>query len=212
MTRFAPVFFAHLAFVAVLETTATPAHAEPRTHDGFQFRGDIGGGYLSDSESASSGSGTVSGGAIGFELYAGGNVIPGLAIGGLLGGASAPGPSVSANGQTFATSNSTTLTLAYLGPYIDWYIDPTGGFHIMGMLELTRLSVQNGAGNVAAETPVGGGLGAGVGYDFWLGDSFSMGLLGRINFSSNSYTADPNNASYTDKTVNPMLLLSFSYH
>jgi outer membrane protein with beta-barrel domain len=208
MNRFAPALFVSLAFLAA-ETAARPAHAaDPRTHEGFQFRGVIGGGYLSDSESPESA--TISGPAAGFELYVGGNVIPGLAVGGFLGGASAANPSVSLNGQSLGTATNASLTLAMIGPYVDWYFDPTGGFHLMGMLEFTRLAVTTGGGGVSSETPVGGGIGAGVGYDFWLSDTFSMGVLGRVNFSSNSYSDGGTN--FTDKTINPMLFLSFSYH
>jgi hypothetical protein len=211
MTRFAPVVFAPLAFFAAVATTTTPARAaEPRTHEGFQFRGVVGGGYLSTSESPDNI--TVNGGAIGFELYAGGFVIPGLSIGGFVGGAGAAGPNVTFNGQTSTAPNNVSLVLAYIGPYIDWYFDPKGGFHLQGMLELTRLAVGTGNGNVSTETPVGGGIGGGVGYDFWLGEAFSMGILGRINFSSNTYTPDGATTSVTDKTVNPMLFLSFTYH
>jgi hypothetical protein len=41
-----------LAGLGVLVSMTARANAEPRTHDGFQFRGTAGFGYLGDSESA----------------------------------------------------------------------------------------------------------------------------------------------------------------
>jgi hypothetical protein len=183
------------------------AHAEPGTHEGFQFRGAIGGGYLSDSESPDNA--TISGGAAGIELYAGGFVIPGLSVGGFVGGLSAPGPSVSVGGQTTQTANSASLTAVWLGPYLDWYPDAEGGFHALIAPEITRLSVNNGAG-FSQDTNVGWGVGAGVGYDFWITHAFSIGLLARFNYLSNSISVG--GATATESTIAPALFVTFNYH
>jgi len=188
--------------------TTQLAHAEPGTHDGFQFRGAIGGGYLSDSESPDKA--TISGGAAGFELYIGGFVIPGLSVGGFLGGLSAPGPSVSVNGQTIqAVNNNASLTAVWLGPYVDWYPDAQGGFHALIAPEITRLSVNSGAG-VSQDTNVGWGIGIGAGYDFWITHAFSMGLLARFNYLSNSVSSGGTN--FSESTLAPALFLTFNYH
>jgi hypothetical protein len=55
--------------VAVLAFESTPARAEGRYHDGFQFRGAVGFGYLSDAESNDA---TLGGGAGVLEVYLGG--------------------------------------------------------------------------------------------------------------------------------------------
>jgi hypothetical protein len=196
-----------VALAAAGFVVTSSAHAEPQTHEGFQFRGAIGGGYLSDSESPSKA--TISGGAGGFELYAGGFVIPGVSVGGFLGGLSAPGPSVSLNGQTSNASNA-SLTDVWLGPYLDWYPDAQGGFHVSFAPEFTRLSASNGGSSV--DTDLGWGLGLGLGYDFRMTNTFSIGILARFNYSSNSYTAAGSGTSFTENTVAPALFLTFNYH
>jgi len=165
-------------------------------HEGFQFRGAIGGGYVSDSESPDNAK--VSGGGFGFELYAGGYVVPGVAIGGMLGGVSAPGPSVSENGQTVNAASGSSLTSAWIGPYVDIYPDPVGGFHVSLALELARLSVSDGSGTTEDSSP-GWGVGAGLGYDWRISGAFSMGLLARLNYSSASLSS----GNYTEHTVVP---------
>src|SRR5262245_5205557 len=85
-----------------LVCVAGTAKADPDTHDGFQFRGVIGGGYLHDSRTlegsfggvSRSAEGTAKGGAGLFELYFGGTPVPGLVFGGYLSGISAPGPTL----------------------------------------------------------------------------------------------------------------------
>jgi hypothetical protein len=198
---------AAIALTAAAFAATHQAHAEPGTHDGFQFRGAIGGGYLSDSESPDKA--TISGGAGGFELYAGGFVIPGLSIGGFLGGLSAPGPSVTVNGQTTQTTNSASLTAVWLGPYIDWYPDAQGGFHASLAPELTRLSVNNGVGS-SLDSNAGWGIGVGAGYDFWITHAFSIGVLARFNYLSNSISSGGTN--YSESTIAPGIFVTFNYH
>ena len=69
-----------------LALVGAPARAEPRTHDGFQFRGTLGAGFLSDTEEASGGNGkvTVSGISWPFEVYFGGSLAKGLSLGGTM--------------------------------------------------------------------------------------------------------------------------------
>jgi hypothetical protein len=200
------------AVAAAAWGASSSAHAEPGTHDGFQFRGAIGGGFVSDSESLSGSnqSDTISGGAVGFELYAGGFVVPGVSIGGFLGGLSAPGPSVSINGQTLSGNSNATLTPVWFGPYVDWYPDAQGGFHLSLAPELTRVSVSDGQGN-SQDSNIGWGLGVGIGYDFWVTRSFSIGVLGRLNYQNDSFTSS-SGANFTESIVTPAVLVTFNYH
>jgi hypothetical protein len=193
--------------VAVLAFESTPARAEGRYHDGFQFRGAVGFGYLSDAESNDA---TLGGGAGVLEVYLGGMPVPGLAIGGFLSGAWALGPSVRVNGFR-ASSSDTSLALATVGPYIDFYPNPRRGLHVLGTLGLARLTASFDNGTVSAsDSGTGFTLGGGIGYDWWVGRDWSLGILGRFTFAATSRTFD--GVSVSESTFLPAVLFSFTYN
>ena len=133
-----------VTLLGVAVSVCGSARAEPRTHDGFQFRGGLGVGYLSDSESVkgvSAPSAKIRGAAVALELYFGGTLAPGLSLGGYVSALSAPGPDVKlSDGQSFASSNDMSLNLSTIGPYLDFYPDPHGGFHVLGTVGFARVS------------------------------------------------------------------------
>ena len=51
----------------------------------------------------------------------------------------------------------------------------------------------------------------GVGYEWWVGDEWSLGLLGRISYGSMS-GSDDRGVSWTHTTYAPALLLSATYN
>jgi hypothetical protein len=186
---------------------AAPARADDWIHEGFQFRGTVGGGYMSDSESSDA---TLHGGAGAAEVYLGGMPIRGLAIGGFLSGATAIGPTATADGISVSDSN-TSLTLLTIGPYIDFYPQPRRGFHVLGTLGFARLTASYDDGNVSArDSATGFTLGGGIGYDWWVSRDWTVGILGRLTFASTTRTID--GLSVSEKTVLPALLFSFSYN
>lgn len=81
------------------------------------------------------------------------------------------------------------LTLFGLGPFVDWYFDPKGGLHAQAAVLLAGAA--SGDIEVDGKTVIdqndsgGGGLGvfAGVGYDWWVADQWSLGVLGRLGFA-----------------------------
>jgi hypothetical protein len=192
---------------SALTFASTPARAEGRTHDGFQFRGTVGFGYMSDAESSNA---TVHGPAGVLEVYVGGMPVRGLAIGGFLSGASVVAPSVSVDGVSASDSN-TRLTLVTIGPYIDFDPDPHKGLHILGTLGFASLNARYDDANFRASNSAGGfTLGGGIGYDWWVSRDWSIGVLGRFTFASTSRTVD--GFSVSESTVLPAALFSFSYN
>ena len=181
--------------VAAMVCWAGSAQAEPETHDGFQFRGTLGGGYLHDSESLE---GTpvdfersVSGAAALVELYLGGTPVPGLVLGGFLSGMSAPNPKAKFNGASVGSDDDATLGLGSIGPYVDYYPDVQGGLHVLGTLGYGLLSFDDGSGNgddaTSSETSSGFTLGAGIGYDAFVSDEWSLGALARLSYGWTSH-------------------------
>lgn len=165
------------------------AMADPETHDGFQFRGTLGAGYLHDSESVDDpggnelAAGSVSGAAASFELFFGGTPLPGLVFGGFLSGMAAPGPSVKMNGVTFDSGSGTSLGLGSVGPYVDFYPNPQSGFHVLGNLGYAQVTFNDGNGTVDEATSSGFILGTGVGYDAFVSDEWGLGVLGRLSYA-----------------------------
>jgi hypothetical protein len=201
----------HISLAAVLATTAlslasSPAHAEDQTHDGFQFRGAVGVAYISDAESTNA---TLHGGAGALEVYLGGTPARGLVIGGFASGVEAFGPSISANGVTVTDSNE-KLTMFTIGPYIDYYPHPHRGFHILGTVGFANLTASYDDGNVSTSSSATGiTLGGGVGYDWWIGRDWNIGILGRFTFASTRRTVD--GFSVSEDTFIPGLFFSFGY-
>jgi hypothetical protein len=107
---------------------AGEAAADPRTHDGFQFRGAVGPGYLSTSASQGPSDLSIKGLSGGADFYFGGTPARGLVVGGMFNWATAFGPTVSLNGTSLNGQGSNSLSLFTIGPYVNYYLDPTEGF------------------------------------------------------------------------------------
>jgi len=192
---------------------AGAAHADPKTHDGFQLRLAAGPGYLSDSEKvtiggASSPDYSIHGFAPGFEFYAGGTLAPGLALGGVFNFMVASGPSFSGGGVSGTASNDVKLNFMMIGPYVDYYLDPTNGLHLLGTIDYSIANASNG--NSSSNASTGFGLGLGVGYDFWVADEWSLGVLGRFNYAHMTYSNGP--ATATDNMIAPAIEFSAAFN
>lgn len=183
------------------------AKAEPRTHDGFYLQLATGLAYLSSSFSVDvpgfgSLDGTYSGIATPFELHLGGTVGP-VVIGGGFFTDYSLSTSFSSGGQS-QTSSDVSMYLVGVDAFGDIYPDPHGGFHVRPYLGYAALSfAANGASSNSAGGPI---FGAGVGYDFWVGDEWSIGVLGRFGYALLKY----NEASYN--TMNPAIMATFTFN
>jgi hypothetical protein len=194
-----------LSFVGVCLLSTASSSADPRVHDGFQFRGAVGPGFLSTSASQGSQSLTIGGVAGNGELYFGGTPVRGLVIGGMIQSIIAFSPSISLNGQSLPNgSSSSSLSFLSIAPYVNYYLDPAGGFYFLGHFGYGAESyTQNGA---SGSSPSGIAIGAGAGYDFWVSDQWSLGILGKFTYAPLSL----NGVSYS--TIAPAVLFSFNYH
>jgi hypothetical protein len=160
-------------------------------HDGSYLRMGIGGGWLSLKRSASlsstltgeqtfNGDSTIEGGGGALELDIGGTVGSGVVIAGSL-------VIQSENSKTLKPDNGAdvelggNLGLLLLGPTVDWYPSPTGGFHFGGTLALAVAAAKTPAGS-RFENLGGGGVALSLlaGYDFWIADQWSLGGMLRL--------------------------------
>jgi hypothetical protein len=164
---------------------AVPVGAE--RHDGFYLRVGLGIGGLAlerstdkelferdpDSKSSIRGGGGV------FELSIGGTPAEGLVIAGTLLSHSVADPTVKYDGGE-EVELSDPLVFALLGGTVDWYPNAHGGFHFGGTLGVAAAVVERSEGTA----DIGGaglGLSALAGYDWWVGDEWSLGVLGRLS-------------------------------
>jgi hypothetical protein len=195
-----------------------PPVASPgaRTHDGFYMHFGTGLGYLSDSERASGITSTDvkwKGMAFAFEFALGGTPAPGLVIGGMLTGTTVPSPTVESGGISVTTSN-VSLSMVAIGPLITYYVDPTGGFFLRGMVGYGQLSASDNSGNTTTNNPVGVVANFGLGHEWWVADQWSLGVLGSFSYASLKYSQTVLNVTAEDKhsVISPSVQFSATYH
>jgi hypothetical protein len=217
------------ALISLVLATSRPASArdpscpkEGRCHDGFYFRAASGfTGYsdvvLSDAnadsgrdpEASISGMGTAS------ELAIGGTVSRGLVVGGGIYGANVLTYTVTVErGESAPPELLRPSQLALIGPFVDWYTDPARGFHLQGSLGLALgVGLEPERTQLHFREPgVGGGLMLGFGYEWWIGDEWSMGVLGRLSIAVLGEEDDRGRDFSRVAVASPAFLLSVTYH
>lgn len=201
---------------------AEPAHAPAgvRTHDGFYFRFGLGGGLLAGGTVSPPGflDISLSGGGIPVELAFGGTLPNGLVLGGGIYGISIPSPSYSnTNG---VSANGGGAILSSIGPFVDWYPNPENGAHIEAAIGFAVVSAGKGTdtngGSVVPFPPKdesgnGFSLLLGGGYEWWVGEQLSLGLLARLQYVSASVQGSGDTTSSSVKTWIPALLGTLTY-
>jgi hypothetical protein len=159
-------------------------------HDGFYLRAALGFAGINMERSTEGQIYTVSGdwrdssvsGVGGMsELSIGGTPAPGVVIAGTLLLHQIAKPSLKRDNAA-DTKLDSPLTFAVLGGTLDWYPNPHGGFHLGGTLGLGAAGAKTPSGS--AFDSIGGAGGAfsvAIGYDWWVGDEWSIGVLGRLS-------------------------------
>ena len=114
----------------------------------------------------------------------GGNVVRGLVLAGTIqastvsstfNGGPFVGENVTSNGKSLAASSKAGATTSLLGILVDWYPDPSDGWHVGLSAGLGATSVKNHADDsTMTGTSAAGSLFGG--YDWAIGPSWSLGL------------------------------------
>jgi hypothetical protein len=112
---------------------------------------------------------TETGGSL--DLRIGGTPAAGLVVGGglWLGGADT-------DEWRGENSERGSVGMVAMGPFIDYFPDPDKGFHFGGMLGLGGMGLDIDGVTEEAKAAGGGAFGTWVGYDFWLGPEWSLGV------------------------------------
>ncbi len=129
---------------------------------------------------------SIEGFAFSGHLLVGGTPLRGLAIGGGHSGNILASATRTWNGTTGAIH---TYTFGVTGPFADWYPRPSGGLHVLAMAGLSDVIENASGGSSHALFGVGGVLG--LGYDFFVSDNWSLGILGRGMLGEVSWSAAP---------------------
>jgi hypothetical protein len=198
---------AHVLLIATfLLTAGTPAWADskPKTHDGFHFQLTGGLGYYSVSGGEPANQ-DFSGMTMPGSLLLGGTLFGHLAFGGGLYLDYAPSPTYKVNGTEVPDQVSSQFILG-LGLYGDYYLEPEkNGLHIQVFTGWGGLETSF-QGNVGGSDPTGLVVAAGAGYEWWLTDQWSGGVLGRLVYAPISL----NGTSFT--TIEPAVVGTLTWH
>ena len=178
----------------------------PHTHEGMQLRLTMGAGYLTDNESVGGvWQDYISGGGGIASLYLGGSLVPGLFLGGFITDTLVQGPAVDNGNQVFYTAQNIHLNTWSVGPYVDVYPNPHGGFHLLGGVGYSEMGVDN-PHTYAFVSGNGFSVQTALGYDWWLNRTATMGFL--LSLTHTQAMVD----SSLESVWVPGLSLSISYH
>lgn len=190
-----------------------PETAGAHTHDGFYFRIGLNFGPLMTTATpeVNGQEGTeskYSGLHTGTDLMFGGTPVPGLAIGGALITGFTSDPTVK-TGDLEGKADG-TMIFSGIAAFGDYYFDPHGGGHAMLLLGFATADFVSDEGNSGGKDPTGPMVGIGGGYDFWIGNEWSVGPFARILYAPLSVEEDPVKIKYS--YLYPSIGVSFVLH
>jgi hypothetical protein len=142
-----------------------------RVHDGFYFRFVLGVQYTRIWGERDGSSASLAGIGPSLELYLGGTPFRGLVVGGTFGFSVVRGDF---EGAPAGAEGDAQAIAPILGPFVDWYPDPSGPWHTGAALGFAGFSGHDAAGNLYTAAPPGAALFAG--WDGWVGSESSLGL------------------------------------
>lgn len=181
-----------------------------RRHDGFFARSETGLSLLwADVSGAASRTGIR---AIGQSatLSFGGTPARGLVLGGSLWTARLDPVFVESGRTVTPDDDSVKLTMLRVGPFVDYYPDPTAGFHAQGAAQLAVQIESDVKGNPIEPTALGAAASMGAGYEWFLSGEFSLGFVARAALGR--VVRAPNGGEERMLWVIPELALTATYH
>jgi len=183
-----------------------PGDPTAHLHDGFYLRLSGGFGFGSDSlKSHLIRSGSMDGFATAGEIMMGGTPGAGVVVGGAIQTATIYSPTSKVNDQSVKGPHQ--LAVFAFGPFVDWYVNPRRGLHLQAFVGLSALGSDASKGS---EDPGGLAFSLGVGYEWWVGDQWSMGILGRFLYSADTWKSS--SIDETHSVVVPSALFTATYH
>lgn len=151
----------------------------------------------------------LGGGGLALDVLIGGSPAPGFALGGgiIISGMTASEIEIEGSSDEISTNASQVL----IGPFIDGFPDPNGGFHVGGMLALAGVVIDR-KDETEDERYEGNGFGmsAWVGYDWWVGPEWSVG--GLLRFTGSITRQEKDDLTRQASTYGLGILFTALYH
>jgi hypothetical protein len=153
------------------------------------------------------------------DLALGGTVAPGWVVGGGIYSLDLVASTLRINESAVepipAEIDPGLRSLALIAPFVDWYPNVRGGFHVQAALGLATL-VPRVFGHPATSqsdyAAVGGGLLIGTGWEWWVADEWSIGVLTQLGVRV-LRGEDDTGRNWTHLITNsPSLCVSLTYH
>jgi hypothetical protein len=198
-----------------VETPPPPPPAAERgvhLHDGFYMRLSLGANGLRstiESDRTSTEDAKVSGGGLSFDFMLGGTPTPGLVIGGALMVDTAPNPTVKFG--DLESDGDFDASFGFIGPFIDGFFDPEGGFHVGGGIGFTGFTLDDKDSDEDDDLAFGGGgLSLWLGYDAWVSSQWSLGGLVRVSGGSGQRDIERGGVDSTEKATTGTFALLFT--
>jgi hypothetical protein len=165
--------------------SSAPAAPGVHRHDGFYLRLATGFGAYNESirQKGADDATAVTGIASVGEFALGGAIRPGVIFGGGVFSCGVLASDRTVRGPvppSEIVDSQGSLTI--VGPFMDYYFDAHRGLHFQGAIGFASLrGVSVGSGEVDKDrVALGGGMMVGFGYEWWVSDQWSLGILGRI--------------------------------
>jgi hypothetical protein len=107
--------------------------------------------------------------------------------------------------------------LTIFGPFVDWYPNPRSGFHLQAALGIAALTSGNGDRFDSDDDDddyraFGAGIVLGLGYEWWVGNEWSLGVLARTQAAGLEGEDDSGVRWVHAAGASPSLLLTLTYH
>jgi hypothetical protein len=112
-------------------------------------------------------------------ISVGGTPAAGLVVGGTAWAARIDPSFVEGGTHVTPDDDSVKLSALRLGPFVDWYPEPNGGFHAFASVAFTTLVESDVKGNPIRPPALGASLGAGFGYEWFVSSELSLGFFTR---------------------------------
>jgi hypothetical protein len=199
---------------------------EPMVHDGFYMR--FASGLAGFDERLSSEESAVYGGEIKSrtrgiatvsELAIGGTISKGVVLGGGIYTADLLASTLrledGSAGEPPPELDTGLRNLVLIAPFIDIYPNPRRGFHVQGALGLAAVTASvfgSSATDRSDYAAVGGGLMLGAGYEWWIADEWSLGVLGRATVSVLTGEDDSGVRWIHIPATSPSFMFTLTYH
>jgi hypothetical protein len=201
-----------------------PPDRGARVHDGFYFR--VAAGFAAYDERLSSDDSALGGsvearnrGIVSVsDLAIGGTVAPGWVVGGGIYSLDLVASTLRVSSDAAAVPDELDpglRSLSVIAPFVDWYPNVRGGFHAqaaLGLATLTPRVFAHPATEKSEYIAIGGALLLGTGYEWWVADEWSIGVLAQLGLRV-LRGKDDGDVAWTHLVTNsPTLCVSLTYH